>query len=155
MKLLLTNYYDLMLSENALLKARELGAPWANKKYMPMVKELDREEYIFYSEDFNKDNEKQHVFFNFDDGEKELYCAPYNIPRNDIYLLKLFEEMGGDLSDGSYQFFLVDVPDDIHYNVSTNNNNIEMVTESYRTWNYKGECISFPDYSKDSIWNPY
>jgi len=159
MKLVITNHYDIMLSKDALLKARSLGAPWAEKKYMPMVDELDREEYIFYSEEFDKDNEKQHVFFSFDDGEKELYCASHHIPRNDIYLLKLFEEMGGDLSDGTYKFFLVEVPDDICYYVSSDNNGDEIVVEASRSWNKKGECFSYSGssfyFTKNSMWTPH
>lgn len=65
--------------------------------------------------------------------EKDKYFSNMDIPRDDETLIKVIEEMG-DKADGDYaELSIVEIPDDIEWQIEEYDGN-EHIAEQHMTW---------------------
>jgi hypothetical protein len=56
-----------------------------------------------------------------------------DIPRNDLLLVQVVEEMGGEASGGLASLSIVEIPDDVEWEIA-DYDGVEWVAEKHRTW---------------------
>lgn len=82
------------------------------------------------------------IFFSGDevswkDKESFVYFLPYDMPRNDLDLVKVIEELKGKVgNDFAREVVIVEVPDDVDWYVDQYDGGSEFVREHHRTWSY-------------------
>ena len=63
----------------------------------------------------------------------KIYMEEYNIPRNNIHLVKVVEEMGQDAYGKYSKLEVIDIPDDIEWEISEYDG-WETIEEKHRSW---------------------
>jgi hypothetical protein len=139
MRVLLSLTCNFSLSRAAVLRARELGAGWAQPEFLALY------------------GEPEHVYFestdplDVDDG---IHYLPDTVPRHDPILLQLFDEMGSAMSSyEDYAVATVEVPDDVVYSVHSYT--AEWVSEQHRCWS-PGVGLTWDGhrtFTKNSVWS--
>lgn len=63
----------------------------------------------------------------------KIYMDVYSIPRNNIHLVKVVEEMGEDAWEEYSKLEVIDIPDDIEWKISEYDG-WETIEEKHRSW---------------------
>ena len=64
---------------------------------------------------------------------EDTYFSDYDIPRNDPALAQVVEELDGDANGSSSSLKVVEVPDDVKWQIEEYDG-VEWVAEVHRTW---------------------
>lgn len=115
MRVLVSSVSSFWLSREAVLRARELDAPWAVPDHVPVLGETG-------------------CWLDGSLETREMYPLPSDVPRHDPVLLQVFDELGGERMAGYSNSTVecLDVPDDVTYFI--NSYVSEWVAEEHRTW---------------------
>lgn len=131
MRVLISSCSSLILTRKAVLKARELKAPWATPEHLALVEEPTH---------FAHGVEDQARWENH-------YPLPQGLPRHDPFLLQIFDELGGREMSGwsasgwsEDRVVCIEVPDDVTYHIAGDIS--EYVSELHRQWDNTGEHLS-------------
>lgn len=65
--------------------------------------------------------------------EKDLILSPTRIPRDDAKLIQVIEEMGEKANDGFSKLKIVEIPDDVKWEIN-DYDGMEWVAEVHRRW---------------------
>lgn len=118
--------YCLNLSRKAILRLRELGHKGALKETL-VGEYYDVSNPATVRESFIRNIESYHAWSGFG-------------PRNDPILLRVFEEMGDEACapmwspEDSFSFRIIEIPDDVEFDVVQGDCGGEYIAEKHRTW---------------------
>ena len=174
MRVLISSVSSFWLSREAVLRARELDAPWAFPDVIPLLGEKEHHSFgpdwrdHVHSEE-TKDRHwhgDEEEFLRWEDCQ---YSLPSAVPRHDPILLQIFDEMGGEAMEGAAKtcddvcppehrdrIECVEVPDDVTYCIDSYC--AEWVAERHRVWSTDdgpdGRYPGWQYFTKDSTYQP-
>jgi hypothetical protein len=122
-----TCYGGFSLSEAAMFRYAEL-------KGLTLYKEITHSAVAVYwtiPED-RRPSRKENVEA-YNRAYREYTLSAFNIPRNDVHLVQVVEELG-KAADGSFaELKVVEIPADVDWEIAEYDGN-EWITEKHRTW---------------------